>query len=301
MSQRKVILLIVALLIAVATGLLARGAMTKKAAAPVSAEAPQQTMDILVAAKDLPVGTLLRADDIKWQSWPKTDQTAGLLVKDKDSMESAVGAVVRQGMRTGEPLMTGRIVRKGDQGFMAAVLNPGMRAISVALTPVSGVAGFVFPGDHVDVIVTHEVGRKSDMDANTHKVAETLLRDVRVLALDQQSNDQTREPKVAKIATLEVSSKQAEEIAVAADMGMVSLALRSLEAGPDDVPLLTENQAAEPKKDSLPVPPVPESDFTWDSDVSRVIHGPNNRRGTVQRVQILRGKEKSETVFDINQ
>ncbi len=313
MSKRKLTLLLVALVIAITTAMVARVMVSNKPADVQQVAAPEaapQIMEVLVAAKDLPAGTLLKADDMKWQVWPKDETATGLMVKDKETIESMTGAVVRQGMRAGEPLMQARVVRKRDQGFMAAVLNPGMRAISVSLTPTGGVAGFVFPGDHVDVLVTHQVGGKgTDMSAGGHRVAETLMRDVRVLALDQQASDQMTEPKVAKIATLEVSPSQAEAIAVASDMGSISLALRSLETEPGDVQTSQKDQASDDMavaaKELLPPGAVPMpsqnggSAYTWDSDVSRVIHGPNNRSGSVQRVQIMRGKETTEATFDL--
>lgn len=317
MSKRKMTLLLVAFVIAITTALVARVMMSSKEA-PIQTAAPApapKTMEVLVASRDLPAGTLLKSEDMKWQIWPLDEAATGLMVKEKekDAVDTMAGAVVRQGMRAGEPLMQGRVVRKKDQGFMAAVLNPGMRAISVSLTPTGGVAGFVFPGDHVDVLVTHQVGSKgSDMTPGGHRVAETLLTDVRVLALDQQASDQMTEPKVAKIATLEVLPRQAEALAVASDMGTISLALRSLEPGPAEDVKTAKGEQNKGSADDLALsakellPPgatssadAPASDYTWDSDVSRVIHGPNNRSGSVQRVQIMRGKETSEATFDL--
>ena len=291
MPPRKLVLLLVALLIAGGTVFVARSTMTPPPDASVIVPQASATTEVLVAAKDLPSGTLLKDADMKWQVWPAEGALDGFAVKGKNQQADYVGAVVRQGLRTGEPLLAGRIVRAHEQGFMAAVLSPGLRAVSVSITPVGGVAGFVFPGDRVDVIVAHQVNRKTDTEPNGHKVAETMLTNVRVLALDQKSNDQMTEPKIAQTATLEVNPKQAETLALVSEIGTLSLALRSVANGPDEPPTLADStpETSGSKNNGL----------TWDSDISRVLPGPNNRNGTVQRVQIMRGKDTTETVFDV--
>jgi Flp pilus assembly protein CpaB len=218
-------------------------------------------------------------------------------------------------MRAGEPVLPGRIVKAGEQGFMAAALAPGMRAVSIAITPVAGVAGFVFPGDHVDVIVTHQIGRKSETEGTSRRVSETMLKNVRVLALDQKMNDQISEPKVAQIATLEVTPKQAETMALISELGTVSLALRSIANDPnaDDAspPAEPTQTASEPQvvpdvvldASALATGTLPPSldQITWDSDISKVLPRPGNRSGAVQKIQIIRGKETTESVFELQQ
>ena len=301
MPARKLVLLIIALIIAGGTVLLARSMMMGGTSGNAPGLAPlAATEEVLVAARDLPAGTLIKEADVKWQPWPAGGAEAGFAVKGKAETTEYVGAVVRQGMRTGEPLMNGRVVRKRDQGFMSAVLNPGMRAVSVSVTPAGGVAGFVFPGDHVDVIVTHQVTRKTEVDPGGHKVSETVLTNARVLALDQRVDDQSTEAKIAQTATLEVTSKQAETLALVAQIGTLSLALRSLDNGPDEPPginasaLETVEQATKSKDAS-------KSETTWDSDISNVLIKPGNRKGAVQHIQIMRGKETTDTVFELLQ
>lgn len=337
--MRKLILLIVALLVGAGTIMLSRGMMTQ----PDGTSAPQikvtPTYEILVTTRDLPAGTLLKETDLKWQVWPKTESATGFVVKDKGDTKEYVGTVVRNGMRAGEPFLSNRTVKPGDQGFMAAALGPGMRAVSIAITPVAGVAGFVFPGDRVDVIVTHQIGRKTEIEPEGRRVSETMLRNVRVLALDQKMNDQVSEPKVAQTATLEVTAKQAETVALISELGTVSLALRSISN--DGAPEEPETKSVTRSSDlgseaatSIPVEPakpvegteqaaVPDiaidaaalatkdgkqaSDdiktepLTWDSDVSKVLPRPANRTGAVQKILIIRGKEATESVFDLQQ
>lgn len=305
MPMRKVVLLVVALLIGIVTVLIARSMLSAPATtAAVEAKAPV-TFEILVASRDIPSGTMLKETDVVWKVWPKEEGATSYAVKGQNEIKDYVGTVARHGLRNGEPLTTTRVVKPGEQGFMAAALAPGMRAVSISITPVAGVAGFVFPGDRVDVIVTHQIGRKTDMDPAGRRVSETVLQNVRVLALDQKMNDQIIEPKVAQIATLEVSAKQAETVALVSQIGTLSLALRSIANDPEDKP----QEAALNPDGSIALDAAamgitrPASDsahpITWDSDVSQVLPRPANRRGAVQKIQIIRGKESTESIYEL--
>lgn len=284
MNSRKIILLAVALIVAGGTMLLARSMLDNGAPPPSTdqgavAVATAMT-EVLVAARDLPAGSLLKDTDVKWQAWPKDAATEQFAVKGVKETKDFIGAVVRQGLRTGDPIMNSRVVRVGEQGFLSAVLTPGLRAITIPITPASGVAGFAFPGDHVDVIVTHKITRRAPEGNGTvdHKVSETMLTNVRVLALDQKTDDQAKEAKPAQLATLEVTPRQAEKLALVVELGTLSLALRSIASDP------------EMGKES--------AGYTLDSDVSASMPKPANRNGILQRVQIMRGKETTETLFD---
>ena len=174
----------------------------------------------------------MRPENLRWQTWPADDIAAAYIVEGKGKVEDFVGAVVRSASSDGEPVTDGRIVRPGDRGFMAAVLTPGYRAVTVTVTVSSGLAGFVFPGDRVDLLLTLAVPGETDGKLQRH-ASETLLTNLRVLAVDQRADDQSKEVVVAKTATLEVTPKQAETIAVATELGNLSLSLRSL-ATPSD-------------------------------------------------------------------
>jgi pilus assembly protein CpaB len=293
MSMRKIILLSLALLIGGGIFLVFRS--SEPPPAPM-AEVKIETTEILAAARDLPTGTILKETDMKWISWAATADTSKLFVKGKTDMSSLTGAVLREGLRTDEPFIAGHVVQPHEHGFLAAVLNPGMRAISVTLTPSAEVAGFIFPGDRVDVILSHGFSRKDVSDLFERHVSETVLTNVRVLALDQKSDNQSVEPKVATTATLEVTPKQAEKIALAADIvnsssgsgkGAITLALRSL---------ATEEEAEAPIPSSSParsgIGP------TWDSDISSAYPTVNGDDGLMQKVQVMRGKDKTESTFE---
>jgi pilus assembly protein CpaB len=145
-------------------------------------------------------------------------------------MDKLLGTVVRHAITAGEPVTQGSLVAPGDRGFLAAALGPGMRAITVPVNASAGVAGFVFPGDHVDLVLTQSV--TGGGDGPPLKVSETIVRNVRVLATDQRvsnkNDDGKIEVKTFANVTLEVTPSIAEKVAVAQSVGTLSLSLRSL-------------------------------------------------------------------------
>jgi pilus assembly protein CpaB len=289
MSSRKIILLSLALIVGVATFIAFRSSQTLQRQA---VQAPVETTQVLAAARDLPTGAILKDSDMKWIPWASTAENSKLYLKGKVDMTTLVGAVLREGMHTDEPILAGRVVQPHEQGFLAAVLTPGMRAVSVTLSPSAEVAGFIFPGDRVDVILSHGFSRKNVTALTERHVSETVLTDVRVLALDQKSDNQSTDPKVAQLATLEVTPKQAEKLMLAADLvagqggshGAISLALRSLATDADPSAVSTNSPTT--------------ADPVWDSDVSSAYPTVNGDDGLMQKVQIMRGKETTETTFE---
>ncbi|MFA5041276.1 MAG: Flp pilus assembly protein CpaB [Bdellovibrionales bacterium] len=291
MPSRKVTLLLAAGVIALGTVFALQSLMNPEAT-PEKKAAVQST-EVIVAARDLPTGTVLKESDLKWAPWVATADTSFLLVKGKATIPSFVGAVVRDGFRANDPITASRIAHSRDQGFLAAVLTPGMRAMSISLSPNAQVAGFIFPGDRVDVILTHSFSRKDIPAMTERRISETILQNIRVLALDQRSDNQSNDPKVAQLATLEVSKKDAEKLAMAIDMAdtkgggkaSLMLALRSLavEETTEGGVKITEEDKQTP---------------TWDSDVSRSYPSVNGDDGLIHRVQVMRGKTTTENTFE---
>ena len=236
MDRKKVILLVAALLIAAVTALMARS-MFNGASAPEStaAAAPAPVPagpKVLVATKALPVGTIITADSVRYQPWPK-ELIEAAYFKEGDggaSIDSLVGTVVRNAVTAGQPLTQGSIVKPGDRGFLAAALGPGMRAVTVPVSALTGVAGFVFPGDRVDLVLTQNVEASAGPPL---KVSETIVRNLRVLATDQRATpsiDDKGNTVVSeyKLVTIEATPRIAEKITVAQSIGTISLSLRSL-------------------------------------------------------------------------
>jgi pilus assembly protein CpaB len=226
MDVRKLILLVGALLVAGVTAFMARsmfsgGAVTPAAAAPA---APVGN-EVLVAAKPLPLGTIVTADMLVFQPWPKDMVEKAYFLKGETDPATLVGKVVRHTIMAGQPVAQGALVGPGENGFLAAALAPGMRATTVSVSDTSGVGGFVFPGDRVDVILTQEIAAGEGQALRT---SETIVRNLRVLAVDQRVDDTSTEAKVGRTATLEVTPKLVEKIAVAQTIGTLSLSLRSI-------------------------------------------------------------------------
>ncbi len=286
MVPRKILLLFIAALVGIGTVLAVNILMAPRQNG--DGQAPQAAViEVGVAARDLPTGSLLKEMDVKWVQWAQTADTSNLLVKGKAPLSDYVGAIVRDGFRAGEPLIKTRLASPDNHGFLAAVLTPGMRAMSISLSPTAEVAGFIFPGDRVDVILTHTFSRKDISTLAERRVSETILQNVRVLALDQRSDNQSTDPKIAQIATLEVSPKDAERLALAVDMS-------SLQAGRGSLSLVLRSLALDEKNPMLGG----KLDPTWDSDVSSSYPSVNGDDNLLHRVQVMRGKIVSENFFE---
>ena len=302
MQKRRLILILTALVIAFLTAQLARSVLHRPAPAVAERAAPTKSIRVLVAASDLPAGLLIQPDHLEWRDWPEASTDGYILEGGGRPREEFTGAVVRQGVHAGEPVTDARLAKPGDRGFLAAVLNPDMRAVSVPVTAITGIAGFIFPGDHVDVILSHSFTREEDPERKERKAAETVLVDVRVLAIDQRTSDQENKPETAKIVTLEVTPKQAEMLPLVVDLGQLSLSLRSLArqdvvaggSGPDRVGGGT--LPGSPLNPTYPAVPRPRT-YTWDSDVSAVLPKPADKDSVVRKVQVLRGTKAGEVTF----
>jgi pilus assembly protein CpaB len=233
MDVKKVALLLGALVIAVVTAVMAKnmfaGAGAEQAqAAPAVPQGPK----VLVARKALPVGTLIDAEALTYQPWPKELVQSAYYTEgapDAD-ISKLLGTVVRYPITAGQPVTRGALVGPNDRGFLAAALGPGMRAITVPVNDSTGVAGFVFPGDRVDVVLTQQVSGGGD--GPPLKASETIIRNVRVLATDQRTTEKDADGKTIvktfQNVTFEVTPKIAEKLAVAQSIGTLSLSLRSI-------------------------------------------------------------------------
>jgi len=189
--------------------------------------------EILVTAKEMPVGNVLSAGDLTWQSWPKTTVSSEdvLRTEQPDAREHFEGYMVRVPIPKGWPVRPGNLidakVKVLSAGYMAATLPQGKRAVSTDVTVETGAGGFILPSDHVDVIFTRRVRDIKTGIENT--VTETLARDVLVRAIDQTTEERNgAKTVVGKTATLEVTPRQVEQIARARQVGTLTLALRSL-------------------------------------------------------------------------
>ena len=251
---------------------------------------PPVQKSVLVARSAIPRGQILKPTDLAWQTWPDGGLDRAYIQKGAKTIEDFAGWVARDPFGPGEPITESKVVAPGSRGFLAAVLSPGMRAVSVPVSNTSGISGFVLPGDQVDILITHSLADNSSgkADAKHHTAAETVLHDVRVIGIDQKLDNKGGEAVVAKTATLEVTPKQSEIIAVASEIGKLSLSLRSLTAPPGETS--AADSAAEAGSGT----------FTLDSEVSRLLPKPFTQKDNpgADVVTVLHGTGKSESTTE---
>ena len=286
MDVKKLALLVGALVIAVVTAIMAKnmfaGAGAQQAAA---VQAVPTGPKVLVAKKAMPVGTIIDADSFAYQPWPKELMQSAYYVEGSADAnpQSLMGTVVRYQITAGQPVTRGSLVGPQDRGFLAAALGAGMRAITVPVNSSTGVAGFVFPGDHVDMVLTQQV--EGGGEGPSLKVSETIVRNLRVLATDQRVTDKDKDGKIEvktfANVTLEVTPRIAEKIAVAQSLGTLSLSLRSIAdnsaeleraVAAGDVKIPANANPAEERQMLLAVANRPidtDTTFTTGGDVSR--------------------------------
>ena len=209
-----------------------------------TAPAPKiATVDVLVAKSDIVMGQTVSPADVQWQEWPANAATGNFIRKNArpNAIEMLSGSIARAPFVAGEPIREAKLVNAKGSGFMAAILPSGMRAISTQISPETGAGGFILPNDHVDVILTR---RQRDADkaggGDSHS-SETVLTNVRVLAIDQNVEEKNgQKVVVGKTATLELAPGQTETLALSQQLGSLSLALRSITDATRDNPTTEE-------------------------------------------------------------
>ncbi|MBK1660771.1 Flp pilus assembly protein CpaB [Paracraurococcus ruber] len=248
-------------------------------AAPPVAEAPPAKSVVLVAARPLRAGTLVKPEDLEVRELPPEAVPAAALRDTREGRSGLLGAMVRRSLPPGEFLLAEDLLKPGDRGFLAAVLGPDMRAVSVGVDAVSGAAGLIWPGDRVDVVLTQQLTDDS-LPLYRRVAGETVLADARVIAIDQALvqgavGEGPEISRQARTVTLEVTQRGAERVAVATRLGRLSLVIRSAtgaEAGP-----------------------APEPAITWGGDVSPALrNGRPTPEGNPHTLQIFQGTAKRE-------
>jgi pilus assembly protein CpaB len=281
MRTRTLIVFLVAIVLAGGTAMLVRSWLAQR---PVEVQAPPPTppqTSVLIARAAIARGQKLKAADLAWQPWPEAGIEQTYIQTGTKPIEAFAGRVAREPFVPGEPITEAKTVEPGNGGVLAAMLRPGMRAVSVPVNNNSDVSGFIFPGDQVDVVVTETL--PAGGGAVQRRAAETVLRDVRVVAVDQKLDNKNGEVVIAKNATLEVTPKQSEIIALADQMGKLSLSLRSLVAVPRVAS--ADDSVGGAESDT----------FTLDSEVSQFLPKPFSQKDNLDAdaVTILRGTGKS--------
>ncbi len=245
MNTQRIVVLGLALVAAVGAALVVRGMMGGGTPKVVASVPPQVKMsEVLIASENLIPGQKLDASKLRWQQWPTKAVDASFITHDAVvSIDEAVkNVVVRAPILSGQPVASSAIVHGDAAGFMAAMLQPGMRAVSVAISTESGAGGFILPNDRVDLMMT----QKSTENPPRVRTL-TILEAVRVLAVDQTPKQEKDQKSIlGKTATLELTPDEAELVTKAQAIGQLSLSLRPLDAL-DDVALAPENHGGAAK------------------------------------------------------
>ncbi len=300
-------LLRIALFAMLAFGVVGGGAFAWKllvlqAAVPVADADPAPLATkaaMLVAARSLRAGSLIKPEDLAAQEIVRADLPPGASLDAPQSRSSLTGAMVRRSLGEGQPILPADVVHPGDHGFLAAVLGPNMRAITVAVDAVSGTAGLIWPGDRVDLILTQAMDDPS-LVAGHRVAAETVLSDARVIAVDQQivqgqAPDGATAP-ANRTATLEVTASQAERVLVAGRLGKLSLSVLAadrrvdgaVQAAVSPAPALLTPSAIAASPGGRPVG----ASVTWAGDVSPALGGAS--RTAPAKVQVFQGSADSK-------
>lgn len=200
--------------------------------APVVVQEKVELDEVLVAAKDLSPGSIVTNEDLRWQKWPVEGVGPGMITRSvqSEAISEFSGAVTRSSFTAGEPIRQTKLAQAGRGGYLSAILPSGKRAVATRTSPQTGAGGFILPHDRVDVIVTQ---RATEGGRDVY-VSETVLENVRVLAIDQTVEEQDgKSVVVGNVATLELTPGEAETLARAEQQGDISLALRSIMDGSD--------------------------------------------------------------------
>jgi pilus assembly protein CpaB len=270
MKPARIIVICVAAVAAIGLALVVRamGSPSNSPTAVATAAAvPARPMaKVLVAAKDLQPGQRLTEADLAWKEWPVDEVNPAFITDGTTPLPAAeaaegatpaarpegavasvtraatnlttggakadyVGSVVREPILAGEPIVSRKIVRAGDSGYMAAYLEPGMRAMAIRVTVETAAGGFILPGDRVDVLLTREttLANMGAQEGDRSKFASsTVMQNIKVLAIDQSTRaGDDEQAVVGATATLEVGPRDAESLALAKSEGELSLVLRS--------------------------------------------------------------------------
>jgi pilus assembly protein CpaB len=294
-------LLRIALFLVMAAGLAGFGAVAWISTRPpppppvteTAAVAPPQTVSVLAAARTLRPGVLLKPDDLTTVAVDKSAVPDGARIDSSTTRAELLGAMLRRTVPANEVLLPIHVMRAGDRGFLAAVLGPGLRATTVGVDAVSGTAGLIWPGDHVDLILTETIDDPAT-PLGRRIAGETVLHNVRVIAIDQELMQGATAPTTtanpnasqSRTVTLEVSPENAERVAVATRLGHLSLSVIS--ADTTEPPAITNPSNGDgvttPNVEVAAHPPV-----TWGSDVSTALQSGHKGDPTTALLHVYEG------------
>jgi pilus assembly protein CpaB len=220
MKVRPLIVLALALMCALLAVFLARNWILGQSSRPTAEAAQAQVVQVVAAATPLKFGDRLAKENLRLIDWPTGSVPEGTF-RSIDELLGPEPRVALQAIQPNEPILINRVTGPGQRASLSAVITSGMRAMTIRVNDVLGVAGFILPGDRVDILLTREV-------VKDQPVTHVLLQNVKVLGIDQRSEQQNNKPDVVKAVTIEVTTEQTQKITLAAQVGRLSLALRDV-------------------------------------------------------------------------
>ena len=220
MKVRPLIVLALALFLAAAAVIIARNWMLSQATREGAAVEQASTVKLVVAAAPLKFGDRLVKENLRFIDWPAGNVPEGTFKSVEELLEPQP-RVALQTIQPNELILAAKVTGPGQRASLSAVITTGMRAMTIRVNDVLGVAGFVLPGDRVDIMLTREI-------VKDQPITDVLLQNVKVLGIDQRSDQEENKPDVAKAVTIEVTPEQAQKITLAATVGTLSLALRDV-------------------------------------------------------------------------
>lgn len=224
MRSRTALFLLMALIFGAAAVLLARQWLQAQRSTGTVISTEQVALTtVVVATRELPFGTHLSADDVKEVRWPADGLPQGAFTS-RDRLMAANPVVVRR-FAANEPILASKVSGPTTRTTLSAQIGDTQRAVSVRVNDVVGVAGFVLPGDRVDVMITREAGAQGQN--NNSRITDVLLQNIKVIGIDQSADEDASGARVVKAVTLEVSPEQAQQLTLSSAVGELSLALRS--------------------------------------------------------------------------
>ncbi len=225
-ANRNLLVIAVAVLLAIVAVILANSYLSGVEKRDANAAEENRLVQIAVARVPLVYGTNLTSENIRMVSWPSTSVPAGAFQSTKGLLEARVAL---RPIEAGEPILPGKITGPGGRASISSLIETDMRAVAVRINDVAGVAGFVLPGDSVDVLIT-----RTPPDSKNTQITDMLLQNVRVIAIDQNANENDNKPALGKTVTFSVDQFSAQKLALGGQVGTLSLALRN--AANQDMP-----------------------------------------------------------------
>jgi pilus assembly protein CpaB len=241
LQGRSLIILIVAVLLGICAVIIANAYLGGVENRAVDQAVGKGMVRIAVANGPLDFGAPVTPDKVRFVDWPSWSVPQGSFNSTEQLFPAGKTHVVLRPMAPNEPILTSKLSGEGGRATLAALLRPDMRAFAVRVSDATGVAGFALPGDVVDVLITRNVGGE-----NAQQITDVLLQNVRVIAIDQDASDAKSDPRVGKTATLEVSQTDAQKLALAQQVGSLSLALKK---AADDPRPIVETVATDDLRD----------------------------------------------------